>query len=330
MSAAKPCAVVTGANGFVGSHLVEHLLQLGYRVKCIARKSSNLQWIKDLSVEMAYCGLGSVDDLTAVFADADYVFHIAGVVTAPNEAGYMHGNVDTTRNVLDAAAHCPNIKRVLITSSLAAAGPATPGIELNETLAPAPITAYGRSKMAQEALCQNYKGRVAYTIVRPPAVYGPRDSDIFIFFKTVNSGLVPMLGFDHKTMSLVHVLDLVRGMEQAVRSDKAKDEIYFLGSTQSYHWEEIGSLTKRVLGKRAIRIRVPHAIVHGVAGIAEFIGKIRGKTPTLNREKANEITQQSWYCSSDKAVRDFGYQQKWSLEQGIQETINWYKANGWL
>lgn len=323
--------VVTGANGFVGSHLVDHLLEKNYEVRCIVRKSSDLKWLNGKDIKIFDCGLLDIEGMSKAFQNADYIYHVAGVVKSKKPEGYFKGNVDTTKALLDAA--CMNVstlKRVLVVGSLTTVGPSTNETPADENVIPKPITTYGRSKLAQEELANSYKGKLPITICRAPAVYGERDTEIFIFFQTFNKGLMTTIGFDRKVISLIHVRDLVEGFVLAAQSEKAKGETYFISSDKYYTWDEVGEVTGKIMNKKPFKVAVPHPVVYSVAAIAQFLSLFSKKPATLNLEKAKDITQHAWICSTSKAAKDFGYRQKISLEQGIERTVNWYSQIKWL
>lgn len=324
-------AVVTGANGFVGSHLVDFLLEKNFKVRCIVRKTSNLQWLEGKDLEIHDCGLTDKNGLREAFKDADYIFHVAGVVKSKTKAGYFEGNVDTTRVLLEVAAENPGtIKRFLLVSSLTATGPSCDTNPVTEIMECKPITTYGRSKRKQEELVLSYMDKFPVTVCRAPAVYGERDTEIFIYFATFAKGLTTTIGFNNKALSLVHVRDLVEGFYQAATSERSKGEIYFVGSEEHYTWEQINKITSKVLGKKAVQVKVPHFLVYSIAAVAQFFAKFSSKPATLNIEKAKDITQQYWTCSTAKASDHFGYKQKISIEEGIKRTVKWYKEKGWI
>ena len=324
-------AVVTGATGFVGSHLVDHLLAKNYKVRCITRKTSSIKWLEGKNVEIYDCGLLDNPGLRKAFDGAEYIYHVAGVVKSKTPEGYFKGNVDTTRNLLEVADEFKDkIKRFLIVSSQTATGPSLNGEPVNENEIPHPITTYGRSKLAEEKLAKTFMGKFPVTICRAPAVYGERDTEILIFFKTFNSGLMTTIGFDIKKISLIHVDDLVRGFILAAESDKAKNEIYFISSEKYYTWEEIGEVTSKVLNKKPLKVKVPHPVVYTIASIAQFFAIFSSKPATLNIEKAKDITQTYWICDTSKAMKDFGYHQNISVEEGIKRTCDWYKEMKWI
>lgn len=324
-------AVVTGANGFVGSHLVDLLLKNNYTVRCITRKNSNLQWLKSKNVEIFDCGLTNKDTLSKAFDNAQYIYHVAGVVKSKTPEGYFQGNVETTRVLLETALIFKDtIKRFLVVSSQTASGPSFNGTAVNEDSTCSPITTYGKSKLAEEELAKSYMDRLPITICRAPAVYGERDTEIFIFFKTFSKGLFTTIGFDQKKVSLIHVSDLVKGFMLAAESEKSTGKIYFISSEKAYSWEEVGKVTSKVLGKKALHLAVPHPVVYTIAGIAQFFSMFSSKPATLNIEKAKDITRNSWTCDTTKAIKELGYRQEVSLEEGIKRTCDWYKQMGWL
>lgn len=329
-------AFVTGGTGFVGSHLVEELLREGYEVTCLVR--SDLKWLEGLPVTIVKGDLFSNDVICDAAADISHVFHVAGLTRARTEAELDRANVDGTINFLKTIFRCgKSVEKILVTSSLAAVG-FSERLIATETSPLRPISAYGRSKARMEqaigALLKEggSASRPPVTIVRPPAVYGPREKDIFTFFKTVSAGVVPMVGSGSEPeISLVHVTDLVRGMIQVVENESTGGETYFIGSEQQYSWQDVKAATLAALDKkRALTVPVPRDLVTTVGSVVEFGGRVLGKYPPLNEEKATEILKACKMCSVAKAVEDFGYQQKISLESGLKETIQWYRDNEWL
>jgi nucleoside-diphosphate-sugar epimerase len=324
-------AVVTGANGFVGSHLVDLLLSKGYEVRCIVRKSSNLRWLENKNVTIYDCGLFDKNSLMKVFDGANYIYHVAGVVKSKKPEGYFKGNVETTRVLLDVALKNKNsIKKFLVVSSQTATGPSFNNIPVNEESPCKPITTYGKSKLAEEELAKTYMGKLPITICRAPAVYGERDTEILIFFKTFYKGLMTTIGFDKKTISLIHVLDLVYGLYLASKADIAVGQTYFISSEKFYTWEEIGEVTSKVLKRKALHVKVPHAVVFTLAAFAQFFAAFSNQPATLNIEKARDITRHAWTCDTSKAVNQLNYRQKISIEEGIKRTCNWYKQMNWF
>ncbi len=326
-------ALVTGSTGFIGSHLVEALLDRGYDVRVLLRPSSNAQSLGHLKVEAVRGSFDDAASLEPAVDGVDIVFHCAGVVASKDRAGFFRGNVDSTRNLLDAIESVnPGLRRFVHVSSLAAVGP-SPGEHepVDETVPWGPITTYGESKAAAERIVTDRMERVAATIVRPPVVYGPRDVGVYTFFQTVSRGFTPLIGFDRKLVSMIHVEDLVQGFILAAEAEAAEGETYFITSDRFYTWEEVGRATTKLFGRERPRfIRVPHPLVFAVAGLSGLIGRFQKKPPILDFEKGRDITQRYWTCSAEKARRELGFEAAIDIERGVASTVEWYRSNGWL
>jgi nucleoside-diphosphate-sugar epimerase len=329
---------LTGGTGFIGSHLAEALVAQGHTVRALVRDQP--KWLEGVGVEIVKGSLSDIGVLWDAVEGADYVYHLAGVTRAQDEDAFENGNVRATLNLLGAVkGNAPDVQRVLITSSLAAVGrcEGDPPIATEHTPL-APISKYGASKARMEAaladpqqMTQSYLDALPLTIVRPPAVYGPREADIFTFFQTCSKGVCPVVGDPFApALSLVHVRDLVEGMIGAAQSGATVGETMFLGSPVVYSWAEIRDATKAALDRRVVTVRVPRLLVGAIGAVSEAVGKVTGSYPPLNREKALEIRDACKACSSARAHQLFGYAPSVTLEQGIAETIAWYRAEGWL
>jgi len=323
-------AFVTGGTGFVGSHLVERLLEGGADVRALVR--SDPKWLAGLPVEVVRGDLGDAEALAAALQGVDQVYHVAGLTRAPDPAALHRANVEGTLRLLEAA-EAAGVERVLVTSSLAAVGPSGP--EPHTEDAPhRPVSAYGRSKAAMEQrLAERVaerEGGPAVTVVRPPAVYGPREADIYTVIKTADrQRLFPIVGDPHApALDLVHVRDLVAGMVKLMATETTAGETYFLGG-RPHSWAEIRDGVLDALGHGALTVRVPKALVGPVGAAVEGVGRLLGRYPPLNREKAREA-KEAWLVSSEKAARDVGYAPEVELAEGLRETVAWYRAHGWL
>ena len=325
--------LVTGSTGFIGSFVAEKLLAKGYAVRCIVRKTSNLRWLKNKDFELVESSLDDKMSLEKAVEGVDYVYHIAGNTSAKNLDDYMKGNREGTINLLEAVLKkAPNIKRFLYVSSQTAAGPALSADNPTEVDMPMnPITDYGLSKKAAEEAVHSYAGKLPFTIVRPPAVYGPRDTEIYSIFKMLNFGLIAYMGFNRKLVSIVHVDDLSDGIIAAAESNNTSGKTYFVSSEIFYDWKDVYQIMKKGLKKKfTISIYLPHGLVLAAGAISGFLGSFSGKPPVFNYQKGIDFIQQYWICSTKRATEDFGYRQKISLEQGFADTIKWYKDMKWL
>lgn len=323
-------ALVTGSTGFIGSHLVEALLKKEYKIKCLIRKSANLKWIGELPVDIIYSDLFNKNILSEAVKDVDYIFHIAGVTTSRNKKGYYIGNVETTRNLLEAAAHNKNLKRFVFAGSLTAMGPAKDKIPPDEKSPCNPITTYGKSKLEAEMEVLKYKDKIPVTILRLPAVYGPRDTATLDFFKTVSKGIIPLVGFKSKYISILYVSDVVDGLISAAENDSAAGEIFLLGSEKFYTWEEIGRAIENYVHRKTIKIRVPEFLVVLVAFLNNALNFFRNKPSVFNYEKSKDMIADAWIAKIDKSINYLNFKQKVDLEEGIKITLDWYKKEGWI
>jgi dihydroflavonol-4-reductase len=327
----KSKALVTGANGFVGSHLVEGLLSKGYHVICLVRKTSNLRWLCGLNVEYVYADISEKDSLKNVSKDVDFIFHVAGLTKAKSNEEYFKANYEGTKNLLEACVKDnPQIKRFVYISSQAAVGPGTNEQPLDETAPCNPITHYGKSKLEGEKIVLEFSSKLPVAIIRPPAVYGPRDSDILSFFKVVNHGFKTFFGKGESFLSLCYVEDLIDGMILAAESPKATDQIYFIADDQIYSWRESFRIVAKVLNKKTITLRIPKVFLYAIAFVSENIARLLGKSTVINMQKIREITRKYWLCDVSKAKKELGFSPKYPLEEGAKKTVKWYKEKGWL
>lgn len=324
--------LVTGGRGFIGSFLVETLLDQGFEVRCLLRNSGKgLSWLKNLPIEISYGDLTHPVTLSKAVEGVEYVFHLAGLTKAMHYKQYYQANVEGTRNLLQACMEQnTGIKRFVYVSSLAAAGPSRDGKPLTENDPPHPISDYGRSKLQGEEITMHCKNHFPVTIIRPPVVFGPRDRDVLNFFKMAKWGVCPVLSGGERLSSVIFVKDLVEGMVLAATHPDATAQIFYLSNEHPYSWDKFSRLIGEVLQKKIRKIVVPIFAVFKLALISHLYARFTHRTTLFNLDKYREIKQKYWLCDSTKARRIFGFQIKFELRQAIQETLQWYEENGWL
>jgi dihydroflavonol-4-reductase len=323
--------LVTGANGFVGSHLVETLLARGRKVRAQVRRTSDLSFLDHLKPELAYGDLRQPESLPQVVSDCQIVYHVGGITKANSPSQFYTVNEIGTRNLLEAVARAsPNLERFVYVSSQAAAGPNRSGNPKSEDEAPRPITPYGRSKLGGEEEVRRFQDKIPFTIIRPPAIYGPRDRDILPFFRSIERGIKPLFGFGRAYVSVVYVKDLVEAIIAASFSELAVGQTYFIAERKAYLWKEAFDIMAEVMGARAVAVRIPKTVLFAMAFLSERIAKISGRLPALSIHKSKDLTQRYWVCDVSRAKRDLGWEARYGFREGVAETVEWYRENRWL
>lgn len=325
--------LVTGASGFLGSHVAEQLSRSGRRVRALVRKTSNTEFLKSLEhVELTY---GSVEDRESVVAAADGVeaiVHAAGLVKARGPEEFRRVNTEGTENVLAAALqHKGGIRRFVLVSSQAAGGPSdaagTPVCVGRET---EPVTHYGRSKLAAERAVLERKDDLPVTVIRPPAIYGPRDQEILVFFKAVNSGVLPLTNPLGARYSMIYGADCAAACIRAVDADVPSGSTFYVEDGEPVTFEAMIQAVEEALGKRAwMRLPLPKPVVRTAALFSELYGKATDSAVMLTRDKCNELFNQ-WVCDGTAAREQLGWAPRVTFAEGVKLTADWYRKAGWL
>ena len=324
---------LTGATGFVGSWVAKQLVDKDEEVACLVRKTSNLRWLKDLPVEYHYGSLNDPESLKAGIKTADYVLHIGGVTKALTIDEFYKGNVEATRNILDVVmAVNPGLKKFVYVSSQAAAGPSppNPGKAMDETAAMQPLTDYGTSKLQGEEVVLAFMPDLPITILRPPTVYGPRDTDVFEVFKNVKNRVNLKIGSHDPVVSIIHVYDLARGIIHAAEHPKSNGEVYFIANKKPCVWSEVIDILQALMDRKVVNIPVPYPVAYGFGGVVEFFSKLNGKPSILNRQKMREVNAGYWVISSQKIKEQLDFSCEISLRDGFKNSLEWYQNEGWL
>jgi nucleoside-diphosphate-sugar epimerase len=320
-------ALVTGATGFVGSHLIDALQREGVAVTALARSRSKAEELERRGVRVRLGDLHDKAALAAAAQDQDQLFHVAGVVAARNEAEFFHHNRDGTANSLRAAER-GGVSRFVLVSSLAAAGPAAPGAPLTGTEEPRPVTGYGRSKLAAERLVE--AGRCAWTIIRPPIVYGPRDREVLKIFSIARLGIAPVFGDGTQQLSAVHAGDLAAALILAARAPESAGRTYHACHPEIFTSAELGRSVGAAMGRSVSPIPIPRAVgLIALAGIQTF-ARLTGQTTILTTDKAREFFQPAWTGDPAPLIQDTGWRPRYDLASGLAETYRWYREAGWL
>lgn len=314
--------LLTGATGFIGSHLAGRLAAAGEKFRCLVRRKTNLP----PGAEPVYGDLAGGKGLAEALRDVDSVIHLAGVTKALTPAEYFAGNARASENLVRALAGRP--VRFIHVSSLAAVGPSLDGAPVNEDTEPHPLTNYGKSKLEAERVVRSQcPGAI---IVRPPVVYGPRDTDVFQLLKSISKGLVLEISGGERWFSAIYVEDLVAGLLAALRSPKAAGRTYFLAYPKAATWSELSGAAARIMVRTPRVLRVPPAAAYAVGYCAELWARITRKPGIISREKVSEAECMCWTCDTSRATSELGFTASTSLETGLSRTLAWYKEAGWL
>ena len=323
--------LVTGSNGFVGSHICETLLESGYPVRALVRHTSNLVNLEGLDVELVYGDLNDFDSLLKAVDGVAAVINNGGLTKAIDPDMFYKVNADGTENILKAALKAnPGLEKFVQVSSAAASGPSASKTPLSEENPPRPLTVYGKSKLEGERRVLNYKEKIPVIILRPSAIYGPRDNEMLSFFKAVKFGIKPTFGMGECYINFTFVKDFARAVVKSIESDVQSGEIYFVTEKRIYSYSEAGDIISEVMGKKAIDIHIPACVLKFAGWVSEKIAENRKKAAIFTSEKAKEISRTYWLVASDKIERDMGFVAPTSFREGVEKTVEWYKENNWL
>jgi len=321
--------LLTGATGFVGSHIVEELISKNHNVIATIRKSSNLKWIKNQPIQFEYCSLDDEQQLSNVVSKVDVIVHCAGVVRAINWDGYYKTNVLGTQKLVNVAiANKNNIKKFIYISSQAAMGPSNTEVPKQLSEKENPVSNYGKSKLLAEQKVKKLEGIIPYTIIRPASVYGPRDKDIFIFFNLVKHHLKPKT-YTKRFIQLVFVKDIAKVISLSLNNSNTNNKIYYLCDGNIYSWKDVATTIAKANNIKTIPIMLFNFIFKSVASVYEIVAKITKKPQVLSKEKIVEMMQTYWTADNTDVIKDIGFKFE-KLENGAKITYNWYLNNKWF
>jgi dihydroflavonol-4-reductase len=322
-------ALITGATGFVGGHLVRHLAGAGWTIRALVRPTSDTRALEGAVVERIPGDLGDAAALRRGADGADTVFHLAAATIAPDEAGYRRANVEGTRTVVEGvltAATRP--RRLVYLSSYAACGPARNGRPRRADETPEPVSTYGRTKLEGEALVLDAReAGVETVILRAPPVYGPGDRALLPYFRLVARRLAPAPSGPELRTHMLHVDDLARALVAAADSPPGT---YAVAEPVEHPWGAVVREISRAVGRTPLRVPLPAAAVRLAGALAERFGGAMGGAGVFNREKAEEMLAPAWLCDLDGLEAILPAGTATPLAEGIGQTARWYREHGWL
>lgn len=337
-------ALVTGATGFIGPHLVRALRDEEIDVTCLVRPTSDVARLEPLGVRLSRSSLTDPDALCAAAVGADVIFHLAGVTKTLQPARDFAVNEEGVRRLAEAAAAQPTPPVFVLVSSMAAVGPATGDRPRVESDPPRPVSRYGFSKAAGERAAAELAGRLPVTIVRPPIVFGQGDRDVLQMFRQVaRFGMLLAPAMAPRRVSMIHAHDLSlaliaafrRGRRVATASQSGGESdaegVYFVAHDEHPDFRQLArDLSAAVGRKRAMVVPLPGAATWMAAAMTELLARLRRRPFIFNLDKAREATAGSWWCSPQRAHQQLDWRPRQSLPERLAETADWYRQQGWL
>jgi len=308
---------LTGGSGFIGNRLLDRLATEGYRVRVLSHVTPIVRRGERHAIETVTGDLHDEAALRNLVEGAEAVVHCAGVVAAADPRRFHAVNALGTRALAGIAAEA-GVPRFLLVSSLAAREPA--------------ISAYAASKRAAEAYLAELNSRLAWDVLRPPAVYGPGDRNILVLFRLLRRGLVLLPAGSEGRVSLIHVDDLVAAITAWLEGTTAEGRIYELddGHEGGYSWRYIGAAVAREFSVRPRYVVPPRRLLGLIGRISEGWGQLRGRAPLLTNDKLRELQHGDWVCRDLRFGKATGWAPRIGLEDGLRSTLGWYRANNWL
>lgn len=325
-------ALVTGATGFVGGHLIEALVRRGDEVTALVRSPGKAALLEQLNVRQVAGDLHNLEAIRAAVRGQDIIYHVAGLVAARDEAEFLFANRDATVNLLEAirglAGEFRTVPRLVIVSSMAAGGPAPRGRPLRGDEPPRPVTQYGRSKLAGEEAVR--AADLPWTILRPPMVYGPRDTEVLRVFKLARTGIAPVFGDGSQELSAVFGPDLAAALIAAGTSRSTLHRIYYACHPEVFRSADLIRQAGGVLGRNVRVIPLPDWLARTALSFTGAAARIAGRATILTPDKANEFLQPAWIGDPSPLIADSGWRPVHDLARGLAATVAWYREQGWL
>ncbi|MGH7590175.1 MAG: NAD-dependent epimerase/dehydratase family protein [Gemmatimonadales bacterium] len=321
--------LLTGATGFVGGHVADRLVARGDRITALVRAPARARQLSEAGIALVH---GDLDDHAALRRAAegqDAVCHIAALTGAVDEAEFLHANRDGTANLLRAVETTAPTARFVYVSSMAAGGPARRGHPRVEGEPDTPVTMYGRSKLAGEAMTR--AARMPWVILRPPTVYGPRDRDnLLVLFKAARGGIVPVFGDGTMELSAVHVADLAAAIVQSVDAPAIPGRTFYVNHPQVVTSRVLVNTIAAVQGKRVRIVPLPEFAARAALGAIGGIAALLRRKTILRYDKANEFYQEAWTADPSAFRNATGWNPAFDLERGLADTLRWYREAGWM
>ena len=302
---------VTGATGFIGGMLTDHLVTAGYRVRALTRPRSAHKLPQLPGLEAVSGSLQDSESLARLLQDTDAVVHCAGAVRGVTAADFDSVNVDGVKQLVRVALSRSTRPRFLSLSSLAARAPQ--------------LSHYASSKRQGEQALASMAEDMEWVALRPPAVYGPGDREMLPLFQWMGRGIAPVLGTADARVSLLYVDDLCAAVLRWLDAGQCQSGIYELNDTRAggYSWDEIIAIVSTLRARRIIRLPVPAALLQSMAAINATTARLIGYAPMLTPGKVRELRHPDWVADNTALTAAIGWQPRVSLQEGLRRTMGW-------
>jgi nucleoside-diphosphate-sugar epimerase len=310
--------LVTGATGFLGSHIAETLVQHGFKVRCTLRPSSSLKWLQNLDIEKVNVNFNDEASLQTACQNVDIVIHNAGITRAKSDAEFFEVNTEATERLSKAAIKA-KVSRFIFISSLEARGPD------GFTTA---ISSYGESKLEAERRLTSLQNGLEIILLRPAGVYGPRDTDLLTLFQLANYGVLTIPATNSQ-LQPVHGRDVAEAVLASIQG-KAHPGPFEIAEANTYSWQDMASMLEVAMNKKLSIIKIPREVFLTAGYASETFSKLFNQAPKLDRRRAKSLAYYTYTCNTQPFKEAFGWQARILLQEGLKETAEWYKQNNWL
>ncbi len=326
-SGSRKTVFITGANGFIGSHLARYLAGRGYRVRGLVREGSDRSFLGDVPLQVVTGDLFDREALASGMEGCDTVYHVAGAIEDVDPSVLYRVNDKGTQSVLASAALvCPGLRRFLHVSSISVMGPSLDGRPLDESSPLRPITHYGKSKLRGERAVTS--SSLPWTVVRPTNILGPGQKELFAILSALRRGIKPLIGRREKQTTICFVDDLVRGMVEAAESPAALGKVYIIAGREAYGFRELLDLAQGELGRSRV-LPVPYAVLYAAALIMVAAAVLRGTESPLDPGKLRQTRKHRWLHDPSAIERDLGFRTRIPVKEGLKSIIDYYRSTGW-
>jgi nucleoside-diphosphate-sugar epimerase len=322
-------ALITGANGFVGSWLARTLVERGEQVRALVRRQPASGALGKIAAEVVVADVTEMASLGPALRGIEVVFHLAGIRRSPSRQSFFDVNAGGTRNLCEAMARS-GVRRLILCSSLAANGPSRDDRPKREEDPFQPEEWYGESKAEAERIAFSYLPQLEVTAVRPCRILGPGDRENLIFFKCVKKGICIRIGGGPRPLSLIDVADVVALLCIAADDRGAIGEAFFATAPQTATLEEIQQAAAAALAVPVRTITVPPFALRALGALADAVSLVSGKNLPLNRKLVRQLLAPAWTCSAEKAQRRLGFSASISIADSIKRSAAWYQREGWI